>query len=334
MISVIRTAFLCAAAAMAASCGARLSLVETKRLDFTSFADDTVYLTEAGEVENRLYMIWGNGKISRSDISPLDWRPALSISCVIGPGAVSYDAVNNTLMRVKLVTQGVLDELQITQGNSSRRIGCPNESLNATSDYMAEIFMHRGARYVAWWDGDDLTLADLPGKEVVNERTVFTRSPPGGGVFGAFQPSATSLGDRLFILTQRGSDDARAMHLASSGDLTNWDNNMIEVEAPVAPRPQIVEFGGVLFIFYHSFIPDNEVRYIYSVDAGASWSDPVFLPADPAVEPTGRVGVVGGIGVARHFDTRDDTVRLAVAWPSDQDIPAPILISIYDLVRE
>ncbi len=175
------------------SCSKTLVLDESQQLPFTSFQDDTIYLTEAGDVgmENRLYMLWGNGKVARSGISPLSWVSEVSVSCVIGPGALSHDNTSsNTIIRTKMLTKAVLEEIRITIGNSWHRLNCPNDALNATSEVIPETFMFQGTRYATWWDGNDLKLAEVSGSTVTNETVVAARQTP-TNVFGNFQPSAT-----------------------------------------------------------------------------------------------------------------------------------------------
>ncbi len=317
------------------ACAPTLVHRESIQTPFTSFENDTVYLTEAGEIENRLYIHWDINHVARSDIAPTTWVGERSISCLQGPAALGYDAVNNTLMRAWFITSSASGaNMHVTRGNNIRRVNCPGVSLNETVRAFPETFMNGTEKYVVWWNDRNLRIAKLTGNALTEEALIFTHPNTGSTVNGAFQPSATVLDNETFIATRIGAQgQTNTIHLASSTDMQNWSNTFVSVDRSVAPRPQIIAFEGVLFLFYSGFIPDNEIRYIASDDGGQTWTEPRALDVDTAVEPTGNAGTAGGFGVARHHDSRDGETRLVVAWTTDQvSQDPPILVSVYDVL--
>jgi hypothetical protein len=311
-----------------------LNLVESATLPFKAPVDTNLNLTEAEKNDTRVVMAWESGNFSRSDISSTDWVEAEHRKFVFSSPTINHQRRENDLFPVLVAWVGTDNHIHITSGNSYRRLFSPGFTLFQTTNYQPALLGFQNKRYLLWWEGPDLKIAEYLGQSVLgpNTNTIFT-SAGFANVAGAFQPSAAVLpateersSDEVFVLDQLGaiSKGTSVLHVNRSTDLINWQFSILRLQRAIAPRPVIVSFKGRLYIFYAGFIPNNTVRYLSSTD-GITWTEEQDLPVDASVDPSGLAGAFGGIGAARHFD------RLVVVWITDQHSTSPddILISVY-----
>lgn len=311
-----------------------LNLVESAKLEFKAPMDTNLVLTEA-EDDTRVLMAWESGNFSRSDISSLDWVEAMHKKFVELAPTLIHQRRENDLFPVLVAWVGTDNHIHITFGNSIRRMFSPGFKLFQTTNYQPALLGFQNKRYLIWWEGPDLNIAEYLGQGVLgpNINTIFM-STGFANVAGAFQPSVAVLEksayerspDEVFVLDQLGaiSKGNSVLHVNRSTDLINWQFSLLRLPRAIAPRPVIVSFKDRLFIFYAGFVPNNTVRYLSSTD-GITWTAEQDLPVDTSVDSSGLAGVAGGIGVARHFD------KLVVVWITDQHSTSPddILISVY-----
>jgi len=312
------------------SCGT-LVLVESARLPFQGPVESNLVLTETNQdaPDDRLYMTYEFGKTSRSGIPSTAWVNPESFSFMGGRSTILYQKRVNDLFPTLAAWVGSNDQIRITSGNSYRRLSSQFFTLSETTEYWPELLGFQDKRYLIWWDDLDLKMGEYQGQGVLaNVRTIVTRASLDFGLGGNFQPSVAVHNGEVFILTQLGgvSRGSNFVHLARSTDLTNWDHSFIELERNIAPRPVIVSYSGRLYIFYAGIVPNNIVRYLSSAE-GNNWNEEQDLPFDTALDPTGKVGTLSGIGVARHFG------KLAVVWVTDissNDSTDDIFIGVYE----
>jgi len=312
------------------SCGT-LVLVESAKLPFKGPVESNLVLTETNQdvPDDRLYMTYEFGKTSRSGIPSTAWVNPEGFSFMGGRSTILYQKRTNDLFPTLAAWVGSNDRIQITSGNTYRRLSSQFFTLSETTEYWPELLGFRDKRYLIWWDDLDLKIAEYQGQGVLaNITTVVTRANPDFSVSGNFQPSVAVHNGEVFILTQLGgaSRGSNFVHLARSTNLTNWNHSFIELERNIAPRPVIVSYSGRLYIFYAGIIPNNIVRYLSSSE-GENWSGELDLPFDTTIDPTGKAGTLSGIGVARHFG------KLAVVWVTDLNSNSStddIFIGVYE----
>ena len=311
-----------------------LNLVESAKLPFKAPRDTNLNLTE-GENGTRVFMAWESGNFSRSDISSLDWVDATQHDFVEFAPTLLHQRRENDLFPVLVAWVAPADNhIHITYGNSIRRVFSPGFTLFQTTNYEPALLGFQNKRYLLWWEGPNLNIGEYLGQGVLgpNINTIFT-STGFSNLAGAFQPSAAVLKatkerslDEVFVLDQLGaiSKGSSVLHVNRSTDLINWQFSILRLQRAIAPRPVIASFKDRLYIFHTGYIPNNTVRYLSSTD-GITWTEEQDLPVDTSVDPSGLVGVAGGIGVARHFD------KLVVVWITDQHSASAddILISVY-----
>ena len=317
-----------------------LNLVESATLPFKAPVDTNLNLTE-GENGTRVFMAWESGNFAHSSPSIVDWGTAEAVRhhkfVELAP-TLLLQRRENDLFPVLVAWVGTDNHIHITYGNSLRRMFSPGFTLFQTTNYQPALLGFQNKRYLLWWEGPDLKIAEYLGQGVVpNTNTIFT-SAGFGNVGGAFQPSAAVMqateersSDEVFVLDQLGaiSKGNSVLHVNRSTDLINWQFSLLRLQRAIAPRPVIVSFKDRLYIFYAGFVPDNTVRYLSSTD-GITWSAEQDLPVDTSVDPSGLAGVAGGIGVARQGVARQFD-RLVVVWITHQHSTSPddILISVY-----
>jgi hypothetical protein len=293
-----------------------LTLVESAKLSFKAPVDTNIVLTEA-EQGSRNIMAFEVGNLVGNSLNPAQWGNPTHHDFVDFPSTVLHQRRENDLYPVLVAWVDLNSRINITFGNSARRLGFV---LAETTLYQPALLGFQNKRYLIWWLTAELKIGEYQGQGVLADiRTIFS-----GGYFGnfqgAFQPSATELNRHVFVLDQLGarSRGDRVLHIARSTNLVDWQHSFVTLARPVAPRPVIVAFKNKLFIFYASFTPNNTIKYLSS-DDGITWS----AEHDLLVE--GYPGVSGGMGAARHAD------RLVVAWVTDQHSTDPddVLVSVY-----